>query len=441
MRRFFNDLKIMLLANLWLVPVIAGLIWALFHFVAPPPPMHATMATGSLGGGYHGFALKLRDELAKEGFTLELIPSQGSLDNLAKLNAQTVQLALIQSGQELTLDAHARESLTSLGVMYQEPIWLFTHASVDFTSIPALKDKRIAIGAANSGSGAVVRDLLNIYGVEPENIPQNWVSLGGNKAATALIHHEIDAAFFIGPAENTLIQTLAAHPELRLQGFTHTAAYQARLPFLNEVNIPEGMLNLANNTPSRDIKTIGPLATLVANETFHPSLTPLILAAASNVLKKGNMLDKAGDYPARAVSELATLKEAQYFYDNGLPILQRYVPFRIASLADRYIILAIPLLVLLFPIFKAVGPIYQWRIRARIYRWYKHLRETDRALLRGTLKDLPQEIENLKNLEGELGKIQVPLSYSNELYQLHMHVRYMIDRLEALAAESEQSPQ
>lgn len=441
MRRIFNDLKIMLLANLWLVPVLAGLVWALFYFVAPPPPMHASLATGSPTGGYHAFGVKLRDALAKEGFTLELVTSQGSLDNLNKLTGQEVELALVQGGQELTLAPTARDELVSLGVMYQEPLWLFTHSSLDYTSIPALLDKRMAIGSATSGSGAVVRELLTTYGVDAGKIPQNWLNLGGNKAAEALIKHEIDAAFFIGPAENSLIQRLSAHPDLRLQGFTHTQAYQARLPFLAEVKVPEGMLNLANNTPARDIKTIGPAATLVANENFHPSLTPLILAAASEVLRGGNMLDQAGNYPATPSSTLPILKEAQYFYNNGLPILQRYLPFRIASLADRYIILAIPLLVLLFPIVKAVGPIYQWRIRARIYRWYKHLRETDRALHRGKISNLDYEIARLKVLEGELATIQVPLSYSNELYQLHMHVRYMIDRLEELAGAPQHLPQ
>ena len=42
MRRILRDLKILILANLWLVPVLAGLVGALFYFVAPPPPIHAT---------------------------------------------------------------------------------------------------------------------------------------------------------------------------------------------------------------------------------------------------------------------------------------------------------------------------------------------------------------------------------------------------------------
>ena len=190
---------------------------------------------------------------------------------------------------------------------------------------------------------------------------------------------------------------------------------------------------MAHNTPDRDIVTLGPVATLVAGETFHPSLTPLILEAAKSVLKNGSLLDPAGSYPAKPPLSLHTLAEADYYYAKGLPILQRYLPFRIASLADRYIILAIPLLVLLFPLFKAIGPIYQWRIRARIYRWYKHLREIDQQLYQGGLPaNLDSEITRLTHLEDELARIEVPLSYSSELYQLHMHLRYMIERLQAL---------
>lgn len=101
-------------------------------------------------------------------------------------------------------------------------------------------------------------------------------------------------------------------------------------------------------------------------------------------MQNGSLLDPSGTYPKEQPMTLAALDEASYYYRNGLPILQRYLPFRIASLADRYIILLIPLLVVMFPLFKAVGPVYRWRVRARIYRWYKHLREIDRKLQHGT---------------------------------------------------------
>lgn len=432
MRRILRDLKILILTNLWIVPVLAGLVGALFYFAAPPPPMHARMATGAVGGGYHAFAERLQAELEQQGFDLELVESAGSEDNLSKLGKGEVELALVQSGQELTLSDEARAKLSGLGVMYREPLWLFTSKKAKFQQLSDLMKMRLAIGSANSGTQAVTAALFAANRIEPAQYPKRWQQLGGSPAADALIAGKLDAAFFVGPAENALIQRLAAEPTLRLVSLRRTEAYLARLPYLSSLEVGEGMLDMAQNTPERDIVTLGPVATLVAGEEFHPSLTPLILEAAKTVLKNGSLLDPAGSYPAKPPLSLNILSEAEYYYDKGLPILQRYLPFRIASLADRYIILAIPLLVLLFPLFKAIGPIYQWRIRARIYRWYKHLREIDQQLYKGSLpSDLDAEIARLERLEDELARVEVPLSYSSELYELHMHLRYMIERLMA----------
>lgn len=117
MRRILNDLKIMILANLWIVPVMAALVWALFQFVAPPPPMSASMATGTQGGAYQHFAERLKEELAKEGFELTLVPTSGSRDNLQRLLAEApeVQIALVQSGLERQLAPDEQRQLQSLG--------------------------------------------------------------------------------------------------------------------------------------------------------------------------------------------------------------------------------------------------------------------------------------------------------------------------------------
>lgn len=433
MQRIFRDIKIMLLANLWLIPVLAALVGALFYFVAPPPPMHARLATGSPSGGYNAFGEKLKEELAKQGFELELVRSSGSLDNLAKLEKGEVEMALVQSGQELNLTPKQRERLHGLGVMYQEPLWLFKRKDLEADSMADLLQLRVAIGAENSGTRAVSDALLAANQIPQEFYPSQWQAISGSPAANALLAGELDAGFFLGPAESTVVQRLAASTELDLVNLRRSAAYRARLPYLTKLDVGEGLLNLASNRPSRDIRTLAPVATLVANDEFHPSLTALILEAAREVMKNGTLLDPPGAYPSAKPQTLATLDEADYYYEKGLPILQRYLPFRIASLADRYIILLIPLIVIMIPLSKAVGPIYRWRIRARIYRWYKYLREIDRKLDDGTPPEqLASEIAQLEQLEQRLAKVEVPLSYSNELYDLHVHLRYVIERLQAV---------
>ncbi|NQD91215.1 ABC transporter substrate-binding protein [Pseudomonas sp. CrR25] len=435
MRRVLKDLKIMLLANLWIVPVVAALVGAVFYFVAPPPPMSARMATGTEGGAYRLFAERLRVELEKEGFTLTLVPSAGSRDNLRRLLAEPadVQIALVQSGLERQLEAEDGARLHSLGAVYQEPLWLFYRKAVTLDRVPDLLALRLGLGGEGSGTRAATEAILGANAIQPSAYPSGWQSLGGSKAATALMAGELDAAFFVGPAENRLVQQLAAHPELSLANFRRAAAYEARLPFFNRVTIGEGLLDLGRNVPERDTVTLSPVATLVVNQDFHPGLVALFLEASRTVMKNGTLLDQAGAFPSAEPRTFALSSDAEHYYSKGLPLLQRYLPFRIASLADRYIILLIPLIVVLIPLLKAVGPLYRWRIRARIYRWYKHLREIDRQLDAGTLPErLDAEVERLEQLQDKLAKVEVPLSYSNELYELHMHLRYVIERLQAL---------
>lgn len=212
MPRLLKDLKIMLLANLWTVPVLAALVGALFYFVAPPPPMHARLATGGATGGYAVFGQRLKEELARQGFDLELVPSDGSLDNLEKLRNGEVEMALVQSGQELTLPVEVRQRLHGLGVMYQEPLWLFRRADVDIDSMADLQQLRVAIGKPGSGTRAIADALFAANAIPTESYPASWQAYSGSRAAEQLLNGELDAAFFVGPAENAVVQRLAASP-------------------------------------------------------------------------------------------------------------------------------------------------------------------------------------------------------------------------------------
>ncbi len=344
-----------------------------------------------------------------------------------------MQIALVQSGLEHQLSGAERARLESLGAVYQEPLWLFHRKDIHLERIADLLPLRLALGSAGSGTRAASEAILGANAIEPQQFPAGWQDLGGNQAASALLAGELDAAFFVGPAENPRIQQLAANPALRLANFRRAAAYEARLPFLKRVSIDEGLLNLALNSPPQTTVTLAPVATLVINQDFHPGLVPLLLEASREVMKNGSLLDKAGAFPSAAPRTFALSADAERYYQNGLPLLQRHLPFRIASLADRYIILLIPLIVVLIPLLKAVGPLYRWRIRARIYRWYKYLREIDRQLDAGAPPErLGSEIARLEQLEDELARVEVPLSYSNELYELHVHLRYVIERLQTL---------
>ncbi len=427
--------------NLWIIPLALLLAWGLIRFLDPAPPRHLVMTTGPETGAYHGFSRLLAERLQEQGLTMELRSSQGSLENLQRLSAENsdVHIGMVQGGTAELLSVTERNRLQALAALYHEPLWLFQRAGNPVDTLADLNALRLSVGSEGSGTWAVAKALFAEAGQHERFNSLNdglWQTLGSQDAARALHADELDAAFLVLPADHPLIRELIANADLELADFNQTEALAARLPYLNQVRIPMGLLDIANNLPARPAHVLSPVATLVVNQDFHPALATLILQETREILREGTLLDAPDAFPAASPLDLPLSNEADYYHRNGVPFLQRYLPFWIASLLDRYVVLLIPFIVIMIPLFRSMGPLYRWRVRARVFRWYGQLRRIDRLIQLNRIQaERDKELANLYQLEDDLTRVDVPLSYAHELYTLHLHVRYMINRLEALPGD------
>ena len=73
-------------------------------------------------------------------------------------------------------------------------------------------------------------------------------------------------------------------------------------------------------------------------------------------------------------------------------------------------------------------PLYTFRIRSRIFRWYRQLRQIEDSLTAGKH---PREelLDELNRLDAKVERIAVPLSYTDELYSLRGHIGLVRERL------------
>jgi uncharacterized protein len=116
--------------------------------------------------------------------------------------------------------------------------------------------------------------------------------------------------------------------------------------------------------------------------------------------------------------------------------LFRWLPYGTAVLLDRLKILVLPFLALLIPLFKIAPPLYNWRIRSKIYRWYTTVREIDAMVQKDTITGDAQSLMNrLDELERQVASVSVPLSYAAELYHLRLHIGFLRGRIEKLAGD------
>ncbi|MDQ8199954.1 TAXI family TRAP transporter solute-binding subunit [Pelagicoccus enzymogenes] len=426
--------KTFLKANLWVFAAVAVLVFVLFQFVDPAPPKRISIASGSETGRYYELAQRLKEELRQEGVELNIVKTAGSQENLELLTAadRPVSIAFVQSGMEEIFEA-GEAQLHGLTSLYYEPIWLIYRKSLEVEFVSDLRNRRVAVGERGSGTKAVAEFLLNENGLLSGDGKAELVEVGGEAAASLLESGEIDAGFFMVSAESDMIRRLIGIEGFDFLSMRRHEAYRARYRSLSSVAITEGLLDLKENLPPEDRVVLAAVATLVVNDSFHPSLTPIVLEAMRRVVSEGGVLEQRDEFPSGENVGYPLTKEADHYFEYGPPFLLRFMPFWAASLVDRLVILVIPLLVILIPMAKLAGPVYRWRIRYRIYKWYKFLRETDQKIVGGTIQEyLDAERERLEKLEDELASVEVPLSYSDELYHLRQHVEYVSRRLNAI---------
>ncbi|WP_345970554.1 TAXI family TRAP transporter solute-binding subunit [Sulfurimonas sp. HSL1-6] len=412
------------------LPILAlflGLLYVGSRFLPPLAPDHVTIATGTEEGIYYQSALRYKALLAKQHVTVDIVPTQGSVEALGLLKAKKVDIAFVQSG---STDAFRSEPFTSLASLYNEPIWVYYSAAAgELHNLSELKGKRIAVGADGSGTKALALTLLGANGITSEN--STLLSLGNDAGAQALFDGDADALFSIIGAFAPLTKTLLLDPKIKLLDFTRTHAYTVRYPFLNAVTLDEGVMDLEHNLPATTKHLIAATATLVSRDDLHPDLIRLVLRAAQKVHGGAGVFRKEGEFPGTARLEFPINADAEVYLRDGESWLESLFPFWIASIIKRLMLLFIPVIALMIPLVKLFLPLVSWRSRSKIYRWYRTLNAIEDEM---DSYDAPQRREAVMKLEEALLKIQkvdVPLSYRREYYDLIQHFELILGKLRA----------
>ena len=412
--------------------VLAAVVALLWQFVEPAPPRKVVIATGSASGAYHAVARHYAEHFSETGFELVVRETAGSIENYNLLGAPDsgVEVAIVQGGTA-PVEKERRQELVALASLYLEPVWVFYRGESGLGRLSQLAGKRIAIGAKGSGMRALALELLGAGGVLGEQSGTTLVDVGGSEAAKALREGSVDAALFVVSPTAPLLAELMATPGVRLMSFDQAEAYARRFRYLSPITLPRGSLDLSRDLPERDVRLVAPAAVLVARKSVHPAVVALLAEAAVKTHRGGDLLSEPGTFPNATLTELPVNEQARYYLTHGPDFLRRVLPFWLAVLINRFVVLIIPLFMVLLPLLRLTPPVYRWSIRSRIFRWYARLRVIDERLRSAAdTEQLRQELRELEQLEHELGGVKVPLSYMDEFYDLRMHVGYIRSQLE-----------
>jgi TRAP transporter TAXI family solute receptor len=417
-----------LLLSVALFVVAAAALWWALLYLQPPPQRTLVISTGPAAGAYHRFAESYRKVLGRSGIRTELRPSAGSVENIDRLRdaKSGVLAALMQGG---IADQNTAPDILSLGGMFLEPVWVFYRSNETVERFSQLKGRRVAIGPEGSGTRALALALLDaakLNGGNTELLP-----LTGAAARDAVLAGTADAMFGVAAAETPLIQAMLRDPQLKVMSFAQADALTRLFPYLTKVVLPEGVVNLDSNIPSSDVALVAAIASLVVRNDLHPALVSQLAQAAAEVHGGADWFGRAGQFPMANDSAFPMSPDAVRFYKAGPPFLQRYLPFWLANLVERAVVLLVPLFTIAFPILRGGPALYRWNTNRRLRNWYVRLQRLE-ARVPGSpaqSETLDARRKELDEIEASVGSIRVPKAFAQQLYHLREHIDFVRSKL------------
>ncbi|MFZ2294854.1 MAG: TAXI family TRAP transporter solute-binding subunit [Polaromonas sp.] len=421
------------------IVLAATLLLLAYWWLDPNPPKRVTLATGPAQSAYEEFGKQYAKILAQDGIEVTLLPSEGSAANLQLLRGGKADLGFVQGG---TSESHPEdeENLESLGSLFVEPVWLFYRedamsslagARTSLDALTQLQGWRVNIGTPGSGIPSLMNKLLASNKMELSSLKAS--ELEQTPATVAFLEGKLDAIVFASAPESLMVQMLLQTPGVRLMDFPQSEAYSRRFPFLSPVVLPRGVVDLAANIPPQDVRLVAPTTALINHKGTHPALLQLFVQAGKQIHGGAGWFRRARDYPNLANNELPIAAEAERSIRNDKPFLQRYLPFWVANLVERMWLVMGIILAIMLPLSRVIPPLYAFRVRSRIFRWYGQLRDIENRI-ESTGNGVGNQplIDELNSLEHRAEKISVPLSYTDELYALRSNIQLVRRKLQRL---------
>ena len=414
--------------------LLAALGWALATVLKPAIQHTIVITTGADNGIYRGFADRYAPILKRDGITLDIRSSSGSVENYQRLTDpdSEYEVGFIQSG---TTSPKETDHLETIAAVSYEPIWVFYRGDATVTTLAQLRGKRVAIGVPGSGLLHVSRVLLGYSGITGDNT--TLLEMDATKAYQGLESGQLDAAFFIGRPDAAMQQTLL-NSDLKLMSFAQADALVQKFPSLSKITFPRASTSIVKDMPHADVTLLAATALLVSKDTLHPALAYLLLDAAKAVHGGEDYFTPLGAFPNLNTEEFPISDESTRYFKSGRPFLQRYLPFWLASFIERRLLILVPFAALLIGLLQALPRMAEARMKSRLVVWYREIKSLEDEIWRSgqpSAEQIAQWREEIEDIDANASKIRIPYRYFQDVYTLKQAIGVVRDRISQVAGK------
>ncbi|MBN3845782.1 ABC transporter substrate-binding protein [Paraburkholderia sp. Ac-20342] len=418
------------------IVLIVVLGWILALVLQPAFQRTIVITTGADGGIYRGFADRYAPLLKHEGIKLDIRSSSGSIENYQRLTDpdSTYEVGFIQSG---TTNPKDTDNLQTIAAVSYEPIWVFYRGDATIDLLSQLRGKRISLGVPGSGLLNVSQVLLGYSGITSRN--STLLQMDANAAYQGLQSGRIDAAFFIGRPDADMQRTLLTS-NLKLMSFAQADALVQKFPSLSKIVLPRASASVADDLPRADVTLLAATALLVSKDTLHPALLYLLLDAARTVHGGEDYFTPIGTFPNLHTQEFPISDESIRYFKSGRPFLYRYLPFWLASLIERRLLILLPFMALLIGLIQALPRTLEARMKKRLEVWYREIKALEDEVWKNfapTRAQIAQWRDEIESIDASASQIRIPYRYFQDVYALKQAIGIVRDRI-AHAAERAQ---
>ena len=396
-------------------------LFAIGYFIHSAPPSTLVISSGPTGSILEKNAAKYARTLEKNGVKVTVLASQGSFENLQRLVTEQADIGIVQAG----ITQPGIENLVSLGSISYQPLLVFYRGD-KIELLSQLAGKRVAVGHTGSGTRNFALALLNANGIK-EGSSTTLINWDAEQASKGLTENQIDAAFIMSESASIdILHALMRSKDIHLFNYKQANAYSRKIDYLNLLELPEGSIDLGLNIPKQDVQLLGPMVELIAKKDLHPALSDLILEAATIVHNRPGLFQRRGDFPTPIEHIIRVSDDAYRFYKSGKSLLYRFLPFWLASLVSRIIVVFIPTLVIVIPMVRSIPAFFRWRTQIKIRRRYRELLTVEQDFL--SEKD-PAKLTDLRHhfdrIEEAVNKMNIRAAFADQFYGLRGHIDYV----------------
>ena len=404
-------------------------VLAFIYIVRPVPPSVVTIATGQPGSTYDSVGQMYQAYFRHHNIELQLVPTNGSVDNNQLISDQKVDAAFSQSGVPIPMP----DQVISLGSIEYEPLWFFYRgAPIDADELPNfLATKRVSVGAEGSGTKYMVLDLLDEHKIRIDS-PNNQRVMTTIESAAALRSGQIDGMFILADMASKQLWSLLEDPDLRILSFKSSHAISSKLGYTEPVVFPRGAVTLNPVRPANDIDLVATNTRIIVDKDMHPAIQYLFMMAGAYFYRNTDVYFKRpGGFPAFLDNDTEKSEVALKYLRSNTSILERTFPFWIASFLDRAWLLVAALFAIAYPLLKMLPRYRNFHFNTAMNDRYIEMRRIEEMLDGCASETDLQAVESaLDNLDLQVKEMWVPTNANERYYLMLNGVRLLRDRLD-----------